>query len=263
MIPKVIHYCWFGGKRKPKYIRDCIKSWRLHLPDYEIIEWNEKNSDLTSPFVRQAYKFKKWAFVADFTRLKVLYANGGIYLDTDMMVVKSFDSLLFNECFLGGEDEEFVNCAIIGSIKNNLFIKECLLKYEEIDVCDKISWGQITISRIVTDVFRKKYNFFLPFDKKIVQDRIVIYPFTYFYPLPYENKDDVKNYKNYITADSFAVHLWSESWIEYSEFYYLRNGQYELGLKITLKNILIQKNLRVSYLRKVVCCIKYSLIKKS
>jgi hypothetical protein len=232
------------------------------LPEYEIIEWNEKNSDLTPSFVKEAYKLKKWAFVADFIRLKVLYENGGIYLDTDMMVVKSFDELLSNECFFGAEDREFISCGIIGSKKNDVFIKECLSKYETINVYNEINWGQITIPRIITDTFRKNYNFLMPFDKKIEQDRIVIYPFSYFYPLPYGNKEDVNNYKKYITIDSFAVHLWNSSWIEYSEFHYLRNGQYVLGLKITLKNILTQKKIDISYLRKIASCVKESLIKK-
>jgi hypothetical protein len=263
MIPKVIHYCWYGGKSKPKLINDCILSWKLNLPDYEIIEWNEKNSDLSSPFVIEAYRLKKWAFVADYIRLKVLYENGGIYLDTDMMVIKSLDVILFNECFLGAEDKEFINCAIIGAQKNNKFIKECLSKYEFINISNQMNWCQITIPRIITDVFRNNYNFFLPFDKKIEQDGLVIYPFTYFYPLPYENKNEAKNYDNYLSTDSYAVHLWNESWIEYSEFHYLRNGQYALGLRITLKNILKSKHISVRYSRKILSCIKQSLIKKS
>lgn len=263
MIPKVIHYCWFGGKRKQKLIRDCIKSWKLHLPDYEIKEWNEKNSDLTLPFVREAYKLKKWAFVSDFIRLKVLYENGGIYLDTDMMVIKSFDALLFNECFVGAEDIDFISCGIIGSKKNNVFIKECLSRYEFINISQKTDWGQIAIPRIITDVFRKNYNFFLPFDKKIELEGLLIYPSSYFYSLPLENKEDSKNYKDYLNDISFTVHLWNGSWIEYSEFDYLRKGQYLSGLKITLKNILTEHKFNKSYLRKITSCIKESIIKKS
>ena len=103
MIPKVVQYCWFGGKKKTKLIKDCIKSWKRYLPDYKIIEWNEKNSDLAHPFVIEAYKLKKWAFVSDYIRLKVLYDFGGIYLDTDMMVLKSFES--HRSCKFCGEME--------------------------------------------------------------------------------------------------------------------------------------------------------------
>lgn len=262
MIPKVIHYCWFGGKRKPKLIRDCIKSWKLHMPDYEIVEWNEKNSDFASPFVREAYKLKKWAFVADFIRLKVLCENGGIYLDTDMMVIKPFDDLLFNECFFGAEDIDFISCGIIASNKNNEFIKECLLRYEFINLNQKTNLSEIVIPKIITDVFRNKYNFFLPFNKKVEQDILVIYPISYFYSLPYKDKQDVSNYKNYLSVESFAVHLWNESWIEYNEFQYLRKGKYTLGLKIALKNIFINGKIDIAYFRKIISCFKVSLIKK-
>lgn len=263
MIPKVIHYCWFGGKRKSKLIKQCILSWKHYLPDYEIIEWNEKNCDLTNPFVRKAYSLKKWAFVADFIRLKVLYENGGIYLDTDMMVLKSFNSLLSTLCFFGAEDEDYLNCAIIGAQKNNAFIKQCISRYELISINNGIDWRQITIPRIVTDIYRKKYNYVLPFNKKNVHYDLVIYPINYFYPLPYKDKQDIKNYKNYLVIESFAVHLWNESWIEYSEFHYLRKGQYFLGLKIAVKNILTQNKLNAPYLRKIASCIKESIIKKS
>ena len=99
MLPKVIHYCWFGGAKKPKLVRDCIKSWRNHLTDYEIIEWNESNCDLSHPFLNKCFELKKWAFVSDYIRLKVLYENGGIYLDTDMIVIKTFDNLLLKKLF--------------------------------------------------------------------------------------------------------------------------------------------------------------------
>lgn len=262
MIPKVIHYCWFGGKIKSKLIKQCILSWKHYLPDYEIIEWNEKNCDLTNPFVRKAYSLKKWAFVADYIRLKVLYENGGVYLDADMMVIKSFDSLLSNLCFFGAEDEEYLNCAIIGAEKNNVFIKQCISRYELISINNGIDWGQITIPRIVTDIYRKKYNYVLPFNQKIEHNGLVIYPINYFYPLPHKDKQDVINFKNYLSKESFAVHLWNESWIEYNEFQYLRKGKYVLGLKIAFKNIFINGKIDMAYLRKILSCFKESLIKK-
>lgn len=262
MIPRVIHYCWFGGKRKSKLIKECILSWKHNLPDYQIIEWNEKNCDLTKPFVKEAYKLKKWAFVADYIRLKVLYENGGVYLDADMMVIKSFDNLLLNECFFGAEDEEYVNCAVIGSIQNNIFIKECISRYDLININNEIDWSQITIPKIVTDIYRKKYNYVLPFDQKMVHNEFVIYPINYFYPLPHKKKQDVRNYKNYLSVESFAVHLWNESWIEYNEFQYLRNGQYGLGIQIAVKNIFIKGKIDKVYFRKILSCFKESLIKK-
>lgn len=262
MIPKVIHYCWFGEQRKPKLIRDCIKSWRNYLPEYEIIEWNENNIDLSHPFVREFYQKRKWAFVADFVRLKVLCENGGIYLDTDMMVVKSFDSLLENECFFGAENQDYINAAIIGCEKKNEFIQKCLLRYNTIDLEKVTDLRLITIPRIITDVFRNKIGFDLFFDKKLIQDCIVIYPPVYFYPFPFENKKDLRNYEKYIKEETFAMHMWSSSWIEYSEFYYFRNREYMKGLQKSLKYIIEEKKCNGAYLRKLASCIKESFLKK-
>lgn len=123
-IPKLIHYCWFGNKKKPQLVEDCISSWKKYLPDYEIIEWNEKNTDLKHTFLKKTYKLKKWAFVADFVRLKVLYEFGGIYLDTDMLMLKSLDSFLDDKCFFGAENETFISAGIIGVIKTPSIIDQ-------------------------------------------------------------------------------------------------------------------------------------------
>lgn len=259
MIPKVIHYCWFGGKRKPKLIKDCINSWKYHLSDYEIIEWNEKNSDLTSPFVSEAYKLKKWAFVADFIRLKVLYENGGIYLDTDMMVTKSFDSLLDNECFFGAEDFEFISCGIIGARKNFLFINKCIDFYSDFQFSKEINLGMITIPRIITKIYREIYKYEGDFADTVRFEKLIIYPSIFFYSLPYKESENMKNYKEYMTADSFAVHLWNSSWIEHSEFYYILRKEYIKGLVMVSNNILLGRNTNIKYLKKIASCIKKSL----
>lgn len=114
-IPKIIHYCWVGGKPKPQSVLYCIDSWRRCCPDYEIREWNETNYDFTkNEYMRQAYEAKKWGFVPDYARLDIVYEYGGIYLDTDVEMERSFDRLLENECFFGfentGDGEFFVNC---------------------------------------------------------------------------------------------------------------------------------------------------------
>lgn len=114
-IPKIIHYCWVGGNPKPQSVLYCIESWKRCCPDYEIREWNETNYDFTkNEYMRQAYEAKKWGFVPDYARLDIVYEHGGIYLDTDVEMVRSFDTLLENECFFGFEDtgdgEFFINC---------------------------------------------------------------------------------------------------------------------------------------------------------
>ena len=94
-MEKKIHYCWFGGKKLPRTVKECIRTWKKILPDYEIIEWNEQNFDINiCPFVKQAYENKKWAFVSDYARLYALYENGGIYLDTDVELIKPLDKLI-------------------------------------------------------------------------------------------------------------------------------------------------------------------------
>jgi len=260
-IPKVIHYCWFGYARKTKLVRNCIASWKTQLPDYDIIEWNEENSDLTTSFVSEAYRLKKWAFVADFIRLKVLYEYGGIYLDTDMMVIKPFNNLLLNDCFFGAENSEYISCGVIGASKNNEFIKDCKSKYELLNLNNETYWSQISIPRIITDVFKTKYSYFNSFDKVIQVENIVIYPRDWFYPLPFENKADNKNFKNYIKGETYAIHLWASSWIEYSEFHYLRNKQYSKGFWMVFKNIFLKGKINVSYFRKIASCVKESIKK--
>ena len=102
-IPKIIHYCWFGGKPKPELAQKCIKSWKKFCPDYEIMEWNESNFDVTTAplYVQQAYCLKRWAFVSDYVRLKALVEMGGVYMDTDVEVIKPLDPYLHHEAFAG------------------------------------------------------------------------------------------------------------------------------------------------------------------
>ena len=109
MIPKKIHYCWFGRGEKPKLARKCIESWKRYCPDFEIIEWNEDNFDVTKyAYSKYCFDNKKWAFLSDFVRLIVIYENGGIYFDTDVEVIKSLDNLLQYEAFYGFENEDYV-----------------------------------------------------------------------------------------------------------------------------------------------------------
>ena len=133
MIPKKIHYCWFGGAPKSKLAKKCIKSWKKKCPDYEIIEWNESNYDVTKiPFMKEAYDAKKWGFVPDYARLDIIYNNGGIYLDTDVEIVKSLDDLLATNGFAGYETEEFVALGLgFGAEKHNPVIKSMMKAYED------------------------------------------------------------------------------------------------------------------------------------
>ena len=113
MIPKIIHYCWFGRNPLPESALKCIASWRKFFPDYEIVEWNEDNFDVnTIPYTAQAYAAKKYAFVSDYARLKILYDHGGLYFDTDVEVIKPFDDILAGGAFMGCELTAAQGCAV-------------------------------------------------------------------------------------------------------------------------------------------------------
>lgn len=113
MIPKIIHYCWFGRNPLPESALKCIASWRKFFPDYEIVEWNEDNFDVNAiPYTAQAYAAKKYAFVSDYARLKILYDHGGLYFDTDVEVIKPFDDILAGGAFMGCELTAAQGCAV-------------------------------------------------------------------------------------------------------------------------------------------------------
>lgn len=137
-IPKIIHYCWVGSNPKPQSVLYCIESWKRCCPDYEIREWNETNYDFKkNKYMRQAYEAKKWGFVPDYARLDIIYEHGGIYLDTDVEMIRSFDHLLENECFFGFEDtgdgEYFVNCGHgFGAVPHHEAVKSARDLYEHL-----------------------------------------------------------------------------------------------------------------------------------
>ena len=111
MIPKVIHYCWFGGNPLPKLARDCIESWKKYCPGYEIREWNESNFDLECcQYVKEAASVGKWAFVSDYARFKILYVHGGVYFDTDVELIKTIDDILAKGAFMGIEKPFNISC---------------------------------------------------------------------------------------------------------------------------------------------------------
>lgn len=134
MIQKKIHYCWVGGNPLPESAKKCIQSWKKHCPDYEIIEWNESNYDFTkNEYMKEALEAKKWGFVPDYARLDIIYRYGGIYLDTDVEIIKSFDDFLQYEGFAGFETDQYVALGLgFGATKGNPIIKELMRSYEAI-----------------------------------------------------------------------------------------------------------------------------------
>lgn len=141
MIPKKIHYCWFGRGEKPKLAEKCIASWKKYCLDYELIEWNEDNFDVNlNPYTKWCYENKKYAFLSDYVRLWVVYQNGGVYFDTDVEVVRKIDSLLDDQAFFGFETDgkgasnsysADTNTGLaFGSVANSLALKAMLDEYE-------------------------------------------------------------------------------------------------------------------------------------
>lgn len=158
MIPKKIHYIWFGKGEKNERVQKCIESWKRVLPDYEIIEWNEDNFDVgMCDFTRDAYEKGKWAYVADVARMWILYNEGGIYMDTDVEVYEPLDEFL-EKAFIGFEDERYLSTAVIGAEKGNPVIETILGLYKSIDFKEYPVWTDYikyeeTSPCIVSNVF--------------------------------------------------------------------------------------------------------------
>lgn len=132
MIPKIIHYCWLSGDPIPKKLTECMQSWKLHLPDYEFKLWDKNQFDInTVEWVREAFDNKKYAFAADYIRLYALYTEGGIYLDMDVEIVKSFNNLLNREYILGYEKEKGIEAGIMGATAEAAWLKKCLNYYKD------------------------------------------------------------------------------------------------------------------------------------
>lgn len=198
MIQNTIHYCWFGGAPYNDLILKCMDSWREMLPEYHLKLWNEANSPLDHPFVRKMYRGKKWAFVADYVRLHALYKEGGIYLDTDMEILKSLNAFSGDKCFLGFESPEFVAAGIIGSEKKHPFIKQCLDAYDHLQ-------EPVNIPSILTHILtRSGLNSY----KNQVVGEVSLYESEVFYPWKFRTEFDEKS----ITEKSYAVHHWHYSW---------------------------------------------------
>ena len=134
MIPKKIHYCWFGRNPKPKLAEKCIASWKKFCPDYEIIEWNEDNFDVNmNGYTRMCIEQKKYAFLSDYVRLLVVAEHGGIYFDTDVEVLKSLDPLLANDAFFGFETSEYVASGLgFGSVAHGTAIEAMVEEYDSL-----------------------------------------------------------------------------------------------------------------------------------
>lgn len=257
-IPKKIHYCWFGKGPMSPVILDCLETWKKWLPDFKLILWNEENSDLSHPFVQYAYARKKWAYVSDYVRLDVLYAQGGIYLDTDMFLTKNLEPLLKHKAFFGAEDAQLISCGILAAEAAHPVIGETLKYYSAHPLTDR--YFRFAIPRVLTRAVEKIYpTLELDFVKTQNLDGLTIYPPAYFYPFPYvKDRPFDKKFMRFATPETYAIHLWEGSWVSYSEFQYLRRREYGSGLQMIFKNF-GKQTFTFKYIRKIVSAVKSSI----
>ena len=208
-IPKIIHYCWFGRNPKPQMAERCIRSWNNYCPDYQVIEWNEDNYDLSSAplYVRQAYEAKRWAIVTDYIRLHIVYENGGIYLDTDVEMIKPMDPLLVYQSYFGFEDGKNVATGLgFGAEKGHNILKEMMEDYQHI--CFQNEDGTFDLAPCPirnTKVFLR-HGLIQNNTRQILNDSILILPTEYLCPIDYAT--DTKN----ITENTYSIHWFDASW---------------------------------------------------
>lgn len=208
MIPKKIHYCWFGRGKMPDMAIKCIDSWKKNLPEYEIKEWNEDNFDLNMfPYVREAYENRKFAFVTDVVRLYALYTEGGIYMDTDVEVLKPLDRFLEHVAFSGFEDEHNVPTGIMASEKGGKWAKENLAYYNNRNF--KLDDGTFDMTTNVTIITNYMLKFGLKQNNTFqdFKDLITLYPKDYFCPKSYIDG------KINLTENSYTIHHFAGSWV--------------------------------------------------
>ena len=227
MIPKIIHYCWFGRNPLPKSAKRCIESWKKFMPDYEIKEWNEDNFDVNIiPFTKEAYSVNKYAYVSDYARLWILYHYGGVYFDTDVEVIRSMDDIIGCGPYMGFEKHEttpesriMVNPGLGFAVeKGNAIIREIMNYYETHHyILEDGTIQQIPIVPITTEVL-KKHGLQVSATPIELENSITIYPWEYFCPIEYPMN------RLQLTHNTHTIHHYTESWMSWKDKLVMRKG---------------------------------------
>lgn len=241
MIPKKIHYCWFGRGEKPQLAHKCIESWKKFLPDYEIIEWNEDNFDVNEiPYTAQAYAAKKYAFVSDYARFKILYEHGGLYFDTDVEVIRNLDDIIAAGPFMGCE-----RAAKAGANPMELGVAPGLglganpslgIYAELIDAYKNRNFGIIgeTVVSITTELLCSHGLTNTPEIQHIAS--VTIYPVEYFCP------KSVETGKVHISKNTYCIHHYSGSWLStydrFVQFVREKFGERALQAAVKIKKLI-------------------------
>lgn len=219
-IPQLIHYCWFGKKPKSKLAEKCINSWKKYCPDFDIIEWNEKNFDISKCplYVRQAYEVEKWAFVTDYVRLKVVFDCGGIYMDTDVELKRPLDQLLDHQGYFGFEDGVHINTGLgFGAVKGLAILQEMMNDYEEFPfIREDGSFDTETCPSRNTKIFLR-HGLIQDDSFQILDGDIQILPTIYLCPYSYET------YTLQHSLKTISCHWFNASWLPEQDKLYHKN----------------------------------------
>lgn len=246
MIPKIIHYCWYGQGEMSPVMKMCLASWREMCPQYVIKEWNEDNTPMTIKWIKDAYKHRKYAFVADYMRFYALYNEGGIYMDTDILLTRSLDDFLDCNFFIGRQDKYSANFAIFGCEPFCDFCKNAIDKYNSLSF-------NVVKPPIITQLFYPELanSGFVEEDiSQTLSNNIVIFKSSYFYPIHYTQHFDISSIMSYAQSDTYAIHLWNMSWK--NEFTLFEEGSWEEGFKEVAKRLKHTPFLPLAYWKKLI-----------
>jgi len=231
MIPKVIHYCWFGRNPLPKSAKKCVSSWKKFMPDYEIKEWNEDNFDVNIiPYTHDAYEAKKYAFVSDYARFWILYHYGGVYFDTDVEVIRPMDDLIEKGAFMGWEahDSRGIWCVNPGlglaAPRNMTLYKEILNRYELMELYEK--GGRVSAYTMIPMI-----KDFLVYKGIKLDGSLQEVGGVYIYPSSFFNPMDSVSGKIIITRETRSIHWYSMSWMP-------KKVQWKVKIMRTIRRIL-------------------------
>ena len=227
MIPKKIHYCWLSGDEYPQLIKHCLETWKRILPDYELILWDTHKFDINSiPWVKEAFEAKKYAFAADYIRLYSVYTEGGIYLDSDVEMLKTFDDLLHHKSFIGFEAATgLIEAAIFGGEAGNVWCQKAMEFYQDKHFQINVDGGidsEFLAPNVLQAALLSTYQDFpsCPPDKPILiggENGICVQPADYFSPLRFDLEKSrgsakalSKKYRS--NPNTYCIHRFTASW---------------------------------------------------
>lgn len=211
MIPKIIHYCWFGGNEMPEDAKRCIQSWHEFMPDYQIKEWNESTFDVReNQYVREAYESRKFAFVTDYVRLYALATEGGIYMDTDVEVLKPYTPFLHHNAFSGFENNNYVPTGMMASEKGGKWVTELLAEYNYRKFIKEDGTFDMTTNTFTITAYMKGKGLICNNTYQDFPGLVTFYPSDYFCP-----KDHTTG-AIALTENSVCIHHFAASWLPHN-----------------------------------------------